>query len=79
MSDFEFTALSDQDKVEVLSTSVFITMNNDVYSALYLVDEFFVEAFYDINKDLLKTTTFSSSAILPKMYLDMIVLNDLLR
>jgi hypothetical protein len=79
MTDFEFTALSEQDKVEVLSTSVFIALNNDVFAILFLVDEFFVEAFYDINQNLLATTTFSSSSILPKKYLDMIVLDDLLK
>jgi len=79
MTDFEFTALSEYDKVEVLSTSVFIAMNHDVLAILFLVDEFFVEAFYDINENLLDTTTFSSSVILPKRYLDMIFLDDLLK
>jgi len=79
MTDFEFTALSEEDKVEILSTSVFIALNNDVFAILFLVDGFFVEAFYDINQSLLTTITFSSTAILPKKYLDMIILDDLLR
>jgi hypothetical protein len=79
MTDFEFTALSRQDKVEVLSTSDFIALNNHVFAILFLVDDFFVEACYDIHLNLLATTTFSSSTVLPKTYLDMIVLDDLLR
>lgn len=79
MTDFEFIALSEQDKIDVLSTSICITLNHDVFTRLFLVDAFFVEAFYDINHTLLTTITFSSTVILPKMYLDMIVLDDLLR
>lgn len=79
MTDYEFTALSDQDKVEVLSTSVFIAISEEIFAILFLVDNFFVEAFYDIDQHLLMTTTYSSSGILPDRYFNLIILDDLLK
>ena len=79
MTDYEFSALSEEGKVEVLSTSIFIAISKDAIAILFLVENFFVEAFYDVDQNLLMTITYSSSLILPMRYLDLIVLDDLLK
>ena len=77
MTDLEFTVLSQQEKIEVLSTAFFITSNQQIPTLLFLVEDFFVEALYDLRGNVLTTITYSSSAILPESFLDLITLSDL--
>jgi len=77
MTDLEFTVLSQQEKIEVLSTAFFIASNQQIPTLLFLVEDFFVEALYDLRGNVLTTITYSSSAILPESFLDLITLSDL--
>ncbi|MGN7203797.1 hypothetical protein ACTHQF_05940 [Pedobacter sp. SAFR-022] len=77
MTDLEFTVLSQNEKIRVLSTASFIATNDQIPTLLFLVEDFFVEAFYDVRGNVLSTITYSSSAILPEVFLDLIALNDL--
>ena len=77
MTDLEFTVLSQQEKIEVLSTAFFIASNQQIPTLLFLVEDFFVEALYDLRGNVLTTITYSSSAILPESFLDLISLSDL--
>jgi len=77
MTDLEFTVLSQQEKIEVLSTAFFIASNQQIPTLLFLVEDFFVEALYDLRGNVLTTITYSSSAILPESFLDLITLTDL--
>lgn len=77
MTDLEFTVLSQQEKIEILSTAFFVASNEQIPTMLFLVEDFFVEALYDLRGNVLTTITYSSSAILPDSFLDLISLSDL--
>lgn len=77
MTDIQFTALSQQEKIKVLSRAFFIALNDQIPTMLFLVEDFFVEALYDFRGNVLTTITYSSSAIVPEVFLDLIALNDL--
>jgi len=77
MTDVEFTSLSEQDRIRVLSTACYITLSEELSAMLFLVDDFFVEVFYNIYGNVLTTITYSSATLLPECYLDQIALTDL--
>jgi hypothetical protein len=77
MTDFEFIALPEQDRIRLLSTAYYIATSEEVPAMLFLVDQFFVEVFCDIDGKLLTTITYSSSAILPDQYLDLVNLDEI--
>lgn len=49
MTDFEFITLPEQDRIRLLSTAYYIATNEEVPAMLFLVDQFFVEVFCDID------------------------------
>lgn len=77
MTDFEFMALSEQDRIRLLSTADYIAKSEEVPAMLFLVEQFFVEVFCDIDGNLLTAITYSSSAILPDQYLDWVNLDEI--
>jgi hypothetical protein len=77
MTDFEFTALAEQDKIRVLSHAYYLATSEEAPAMLFLVDHFFVEVICDIDGNLLTTITYSSSSILPDQYLDLVNLSEI--
>lgn len=78
MTDFEFTALPERTRIMVLSTAYYIATSDEVPAMLFLVDDFFVEVICYVEGNLLTTITYSSSAILPEYYLDLINVDELI-
>jgi hypothetical protein len=77
MTDFEFIALPEQDRIKLLSTAYYIATSEEETAILFLVDQFFVEVFCDLDGNLITTITYSSSSILPDQYLDLVNLDEI--
>ncbi len=77
MTDFEFIALPEQARIEILSTAYYIATSEEVPAMLFLLDQFFVKVFCDLDGNRLTTITYSSSSILPDQYLNLVNLDEI--